>query len=69
MNSKIVIFEANKLDGKMSKNPKFYPKNVSEEERFKRFYQDRINLGKKLGVDGNHIFKGRQKGFNSKRYK
>ena len=47
MKSKIVIFESNKLDGKMSKNPKFYPKNVSEEERYKRFYQERINLGKK----------------------
>ena len=42
MESKITIFEANKLDGKMSKNPKFYPENTSEEERYERFYQDRI---------------------------
>ena len=62
MKSKIVIFETNKADGKMSKNPKFYPKKTSEEERLELFYQDRLNLGKKLGLDGNHIFKGRQKG-------
>ena len=33
MKSKIVIFEANKLDGKMSKNPKFYPKNTTEKDK------------------------------------
>ena len=32
MKSKIIIFETNKLDGKMSKNPKFYPKETTEEE-------------------------------------
>lgn len=68
MKSKIVIFESNKLDGKMSKNPKFYPKDVSEEERYKRFYEDRINLGKKLGVNGNHIFRSRQKGLSPVEY-
>lgn len=35
--SKIVIFESNKLDGKMSKNPKFYSKELSEKERHERF--------------------------------
>ena len=64
MESKIVIFESNKLDGKMSKNPKFYPKNTTEKERCERFHQDRINLGKKLGVEGNHIFRSRQKGLS-----
>ena len=49
MKSKIVIFESNKLDGKMSKNPKFYNKEVSEKERYERFHKDRLNLGKKLG--------------------
>ncbi len=68
MESKIVIFETNKLDGKMSKNPKFYPKDVSEEERFERFHQDRLNLGKKFGIDGNHIFRGRQKGLSDVDY-
>ena len=68
MESKIVIFETNKLDGKMSKNPKFYPKNISEKERYSKFYEDRINLGKKLGIDGNHIFKSRQKGLSSVEY-
>ena len=65
MKSKIVIFEANKLDGIMSKNPKFYPENIPEEERLRIFHQDRINLGKKLGLNGNHIFKGRQKGLSN----
>lgn len=64
MKSKIVIFESNKLDGKMSKNPKFYPKGVSEKERYEKYHQDRLNLGKKLGVDGNHIFRARQKGLS-----
>lgn len=68
MKSQIIIFEANKLDGKMSKNPKFYPKDISEKERYERFYQDRINLGKKLGVDGNHIFRSRQKGLSKVDY-
>ena len=68
MKSKIVIFESNKLDGKMSKNPKFYPKKTSEKERFERFHQDRLNLGNKLGVDGNHILRARQKGLSPVEY-
>ena len=68
MKSKIVIFEANKIDGKMSKNPKFYPKDTSEEERYEIFHQDRINLGKKLGVDGNHILRSIQKGLSKVDY-
>ncbi len=69
MKSKIVIFESNKLDGKMSKNPKFYPKNTTEKERYERFHQDRINLGKKLGIDGNHILRSSQKGLSKFDYK
>ena len=68
MESKIVIFESNKLDGKMSKNPKFYPKGVSESERYERFHQERLILGKKLGVDGNHILRSRQKGLSKVDY-
>lgn len=68
MKSKIVIFESNKLDGKMSKNPKFYPRGTLEEERYNKFHEDRINLGKKLGVDGNHIFRSRQKGLSPVEY-
>ena len=68
MESKIVIFECNKKDGKMSKNPKFYSNDTSEEERNERFHQDRINLGKRLGIDGNHILKSRQKGLSSVEY-
>ena len=65
MKSKIRIFETNKKDGKMSKNPKFYQKDITENERLEKFYQDRINLGKKLGIDGNHIFHIRQKGLSN----
>lgn len=62
MKSKIIIFEANKNDGIMSKNQKFYDKTLSEEERQEVFHQRRLELGKKLGIDGNHIFKANQKG-------
>ena len=68
MKSKIKIFETNKLDGKMSKNPRFYPKNTSIEERYQKFYQDRLNLGKKLGINGNHILRIRQKGLSNINY-
>ena len=62
MKSKITIFETNKNDSIMSKDPKFYEEGLSEEERKERFHQQRIKLGKKLGIDGNHIFKAYQKG-------
>ena len=62
MKSKITIFETGIKDGIMSKNPKFYEKKISEEERIHIFHDRRINLGKKLGIDGNHIFKANQKG-------
>ena len=68
MDSKIVIFEINKLDGTMSKNPKFYPKDISEKERYEKYHQDRLNLGKKLGLDGNHMFRYRQKGLSPINY-
>ena len=68
MKSKIKIFETNKIDGKMSKNPRFYPKNTSIEERYQKFYQDRLNLGKKLGINGNHILRIRQKGLSNINY-
>lgn len=68
MKSKIVIFETNKLDGKMSKNPKFYSKDLTENERYEKFHQDRMNLGKKLGINGNHFLKIRQKGLSNINY-
>ncbi len=64
MDSKIIIFETNKLDGKMSKNPKFYPEGTSEEERYAKFAEDRVNLGKKFGIDGRHMLRTRQKGLS-----
>ena len=45
MESKIVIFETGIKDGIMSKNPKFYEDNISEEERIEIFHQRRLNLG------------------------
>ena len=45
MKSKIVIFESNKLDGKMSKNPKFYPKKTSEKE--KQRYRAELEMGRR----------------------
>ena len=62
MESKIVIFETGIKDGIMSKNPKFYEDNISEEERIEIFHQRRLNLGKKIGINGNHILKANQKG-------
>ncbi|MBQ6135229.1 MAG: polyphenol oxidase family protein [Bacilli bacterium] len=62
MESKIVIFEANKEDGIFSIGKKFYPKGTLKKDREQKFYQARLKLGKKLGIDGNHIFKANQKG-------
>ena len=62
MESRIVIFEANREDGNFSINKKFYPPKTLKRERVKLFHEDRLRLGTKLGIDGNHIFKANQKG-------
>jgi len=62
MKSKIVIFEAKREDGIFSINKKFYPKGTLKKERVESFHQDRLRLGKKIGIDGNHIFRAYQKG-------
>lgn len=62
MNSKIIIFEAKIEDGIFSSGKKFYPKKTLKKDRVESFHQDRLRLGKKLGFDGNHIFKAYQKG-------
>ena len=62
MESKIQIFEAKIEDGIFSISKKFYPKGTLKKDRVEFFHQDRIRLGKKLGFDGNHIFRPYQKG-------
>ncbi len=62
MESKITIFEAKIEDGIFSAGKKFYPKKTLKKDRVESFHQDRIRLGKKLGIDGNHIFRAYQKG-------
>lgn len=62
MESKIQIFEAKIEDGIFSWGKKFYPKGTLKKERVECFHKDRLNLGKKLGFDGNHIFRTYQKG-------
>lgn len=62
MESKITIFEAKREDGIFSISKKFYPKGTLKKDRVESFHQDRLRLGKKLGIDGNHIFRAYQKG-------
>ena len=62
MESQIRIFEATREDGIFSISKKFYPKGTLKRERIKLFHEDRLRLGKKLGIDGNHIFRAYQKG-------
>lgn len=61
MKSKIRIFESNILDGVMSRNKKFYPKGMSQEEINEIFLKTRINVGKKFGFDGTKIFQATHK--------
>ncbi len=62
MNSKIIIFEANRKDGIFSAGKKFYSKGTNKKIREQEFYQARLKLGKKIGINGNHIFRPYQKG-------
>lgn len=56
MKQQIVIFESNKLDGIMSRNKKFYSKNLTQDDINNIFLKTRINLGKKYGFDGKKMF-------------
>ena len=49
------------IDGIMSKNPKFYPENYTEEQIRDDFLTTRIKIGKKYGFDGKKIFQALQK--------
>ena len=61
MSKELYIFEANKLDGIMSRNKKFYPQELSQEEINQLFLETRINLGKKHNFDGTKLVQAHQK--------
>ena len=61
METKIKIFESCVSDGIMSRNKKFYPETMDQEEINEQFLQTRINLGKKHGFDGKKIIQALQK--------
>ena len=58
---KLVIFESNKDDGIMSRNKKFYSKELSQEKINECFLKTRIKLGEKYHFDGKKIFQPCQK--------
>lgn len=61
MTKKLVIFEANKQDGIMSRNKKFYPEEVSTDQINERFLETRNKLGKKYNFNGKRIVQAKQK--------
>lgn len=61
MEQQIIIFETNKLDGIMSRNKKFYPDNMTQEEINEKFLETRMNIGHKYGFDGKKIFQATHK--------
>lgn len=65
MSKKLFIFEANKQDGIMSRNKKFYPQNLTQEEINQKFLETRLKLGKKYDFDGKKIVQATQKSQNN----
>lgn len=61
MSKELYIFEANKLDGIMSRNKKFYPQELSQDKINQLFLETRINLGKKHNFDGKSLVQAHQK--------
>ncbi len=61
METKIKIFETGTKEGIMSRNKKFYPDDLTEEEIKKIFLETRIKLGKEYDFDGKKIFQALQK--------
>ena len=61
MKTKIKIFESGILDGIMSRNKKFYPSEMTQEDINQKFLETRILLGKKHGFNGKKIFQALQK--------
>lgn len=62
MKTKIKIFETNIEDGNFSRLSKYFDEELTENKRNEIIEERRIHLGKKLGIDGLHIFKLIQKG-------
>ena len=65
MESRIKIFETGINNGVMSRNKKFYPESLTEEEIKKIFLETRINVGKNYGFDGKKMFQALQKTENN----
>lgn len=61
MDSKIKIFETGIKDGIMSRNKKFYNKNLTQPEINKIFLKTRQKIGRKYGINGLHMFQALQK--------
>lgn len=61
MDQQIIIFETNNLDGIMSRNKKFYPNNLTQEQINEIFLETRINIGLKYGFDGKKMFQATHK--------
>lgn len=61
METKIKIFETGTTDGIMSKNPKFYPENYTEDQIKEEFLTTRLNIGKKFRFNGKKILQALQK--------
>lgn len=57
METKIKIFETGTSDGIMSKNPKFYPENYTEDQIKEEFLTTRLNIGKKFRFNGKKYYK------------
>ena len=65
MESQIKIFETGIEDGIMSRNKKFYHKDLSSEEISKIFYNTRQNIGMKYDFKGEKMFQANQKNNNN----
>ena len=61
MKSQITIFESKIEDGIISRNKKFYPDSMTQEEIEKAFLNTRIKLGEKYKFDGTKMFQALQK--------
>ncbi len=61
MKSQIKIFETGINEGIMSRNKKFYPEDMSQDDINKLFLETRIKAGKIHNFDGRKIFQAKQK--------
>ncbi len=59
--SKIIIFETGKDVGIFSDAAKFYPPNMTKNERYKLFLEVKDRAGEKIGISGKKFFQPNQK--------